>query len=59
MTKIYLFSSNGAKIKTLLSENRPSGKNKLMSDFSDLKRGIYFCKIVSSGMSKSAKIVVI
>ena len=59
MTEINLYSNNGTLIKNLLRKEMPAGNNQLFYNFSDLKSGIYYCKLVSSNMSKSFKIVVI
>ena len=52
-----LFDIRGAKIKTLVNEQRPSGSHQYTFDGSQMSSGVYFYSMTTNGKSKTRKLV--
>jgi hypothetical protein len=52
-----LFDIRGAKIRTLINENKPEGSYKFAFDGSQLSSGVYFYSMTANGITKTRKLV--
>ena len=52
-----LFDIRGAKVRTLINENKPEGSYKFAFDGSQLSSGVYFYSMTSNGITKTRKLV--
>jgi len=52
-----LFDIRGAKVRTLINENKPEGSYKFAFDGSQLSSGVYFYSMTANGITKTRKLV--
>ena len=52
-----LFDIRGAKVRTLINENKPEGSYKFAFDGSQLSSGVYFYSMRANGITKTRKLV--
>ncbi len=52
-----LFDIRGAKVRTLINENKPEGSYKFAFDGSQLSSGVYFYSMTANGFTKTRKLV--
>lgn len=56
-TSLSLFDVTGREIKNIPTQNFLTGKNSITIDLSELNNGIYFCRIKSSEIHHTAKLI--
>jgi hypothetical protein len=52
-----LFDIRGAKVRTLINENKPEGSYEFTFDGSQLSSGVYFYRMTANGFTKTRKLV--
>ena len=52
-----LFDIRGAKVRTLINENKPEGSYQFTFDGSQLSSGVYFYSMTANGITKTRKLV--
>ena len=52
-----LFDIRGAKVRTLINENKPEGSYEFAFDGSQLSSGVYFYSMTANGITKTRKLV--
>jgi len=52
-----LFDIRGAKVRTLINENKPEGSYEFTFDGSQLSSGVYFYSMTANGITKTRKLV--
>jgi hypothetical protein len=55
--KMDLFDIRGAKVRTLINEQKPAGSYELAFDGSQLSSGVYFYSMTANGITKTRKLV--
>jgi flagellar hook assembly protein FlgD len=52
-----LFDIRGAKVRTLIKEQKPAGSYEFTFDGSQLSSGVYFYSMTANGFTKTRKLV--
>ena len=55
--KMDLFDIRGAKVRTLINEQKPAGSYEFAFDGSQLSSGVYFYSMTANGITKTRKLV--